>query len=292
MTLDDWVGAHPYLAPVAALHAAMDAAIAQAMPIAGPADFSGYRADFLQGVPLLHSDAAGIDLTPAGPGVAAVIAAVANAPLAPELVAELRALHVWLADARNGPHRLVDWLIDDEAWHPPNAGLLRCVGWRALAASLTPVLHEFSACRDDQSWLRRYCPACGCAPAMAQLIGVDPGRERYLRCGCCGTSWRFARTRCPFCEVETHTRATVTVDDDPRLRIDYCESCGGYLKTYAGHGDEAVLLADWTTLHLELAAAARGWRRAAVSLYEIDRPDEAPPLYSGDSGNPDVTLVR
>src|SRR5690242_10141534 len=112
MTLDDWVRAHPYLAPVAALHAAMDAAIATAMrPMAAPADFSAYRADFLQGVPLLHSDAAAIDLAPAGPGIVAVLAALADAPLAPGLVAEVRALHAWIANERHGTHRVVEWLI-------------------------------------------------------------------------------------------------------------------------------------------------------------------------------------
>jgi FdhE protein len=43
----------------------------------------------------------------------------------------------------------------------------------------------------------------------------------------------------------------------------------GYLKTYNGHGDERVLLADWTSVHLDLAAQARGWRRAGTSLYEV-----------------------
>jgi hypothetical protein len=31
-----------------------------------------------------------------------------------------------------------------------------------------------------------------------------------------------------------------------------------------------VLLADWTSLHLDLLARDRGWRRLAASLFEID----------------------
>ena len=53
------------------------------------------------------------------------------------------------------------------------------------------------------------------------------------------------------------------------LRIDYCEDCSGYLKTYDGQGSEAVLLADWTSLHLDILARDRGLKRYAASLYEV-----------------------
>jgi hypothetical protein len=53
------------------------------------------------------------------------------------------------------------------------------------------------------------------------------------------------------------------------LRIDYCDGCHGYLKTYDGEGSESVLLADWTSLHLDLLARDRGLKRMAASLYEV-----------------------
>ena len=46
-------------------------------------------------------------------------------------------------------------------------------------------------------------------------------------------------------------------------------SCRGYLKTYNGEGSEAVLLADWSSLHLDIVAQDRGLKRLAASLYEI-----------------------
>jgi FdhE protein len=46
-------------------------------------------------------------------------------------------------------------------------------------------------------------------------------------------------------------------------------SCRGYLKTYIGGGSEALLLADWTSLHLDLIAQDRGLKRLAASLYEV-----------------------
>jgi FdhE protein len=106
--------------------------------------------------------------------------------------------------------------------------------------------------------------------AMAQLVGSDPGRQRFLSCGCCATRWRYQRTKCPFCESQDdHRISIVTVEGEGGLRIDYCESCRGYLKTYDAEGNEAVMLADWTSIHLDMIARERGLKRLAASLYEL-----------------------
>jgi FdhE protein len=59
------------------------------------------------------------------------------------------------------------------------------------------------------------------------------------------------------------------VQGEAGLRIDYCEACKGYLKTYDGQGDEAVKLLDWTSIHLDLMARDRGLERMAASLYQL-----------------------
>ena len=51
------------------------------------------------------------------------------------------------------------------------------------------------------------------------------------------------------------------------LRIDHCETCRGYVKTYDGEGHENLLLADWTSIHLDIIAQDRGLQRLAASLY-------------------------
>ena len=103
---------------------------------------------------------------------------------------------------------------------------------------------------------------------MAQLVGIDPGRLRLLSCGRCRT--RYRRTGCPFCENrDDHRLAVLDVEGEDGLRIDYCESCRGYLKTYNGVGHETILLADWTSLHLDVIARDRGLKRLAGSLYEL-----------------------
>ena len=98
---------------------------------------------------------------------------------------------------------------------------------------------------------------------MAQLVGTDPGRLRLLSCGCCGTRWQFRRMGCPFCErADAHHLSAIVIERE-NLRIDYCQSCRAYLKTYNGEGNEALYLADWTSLHLDIIARDRGLKRLA-----------------------------
>ena len=67
----------------------------------------------------------------------------------------------------------------------------------------------------------------------------------------------------------TITGSVLAIEGEAGLRIDYCESCRGYLKTYAGEGNESLLLADWTSIHLDLVAQDRGLKPLAASLYKV-----------------------
>ena len=235
MTPERWLETHSYLRPVAALATGIDrAAAAIEVFEASLPDWDRYRPDFVAGVPLLSSAAAGIDVVPGERMGAALLERLASDPVA----------------------------------DVPSPGLSRYVSWVAMRRFLHPVLDAFAAWRDEDRWLRKYCPTCGSPPAMAQLIGADPGRKRLLSCGGCGTRWQFKRTGCPFCESDSQRLTSVAVEGESGLRIDYCESCRGYLKTYDGEGDERLLLADWSSLHLDLIAHDRGLKRLAVSLYD------------------------
>ena len=206
MTPDRWVEAHAYLRPLADLSAEVDRAAA-AIDIldARIPDWEDYRADFLAGVPLLVSADAGVDLEPGGRMAAALLERLAADTSRGPLAAEARALD---ADLRREPQvsrRIADFLLGDETLAPPFPGLLRYLAWTAMARFLRPVVNAFDGWRDEERWLRRYCPTCGSLPAMAQLVGDDPGRKRLLSCGCCGTRWQFKRTGCPFCESRLST---------------------------------------------------------------------------------------
>jgi FdhE protein len=233
-------------------------------------NWNRYIGDFQAGVPLLHSAEAAMDLQPVGRMVASLVEALGSKPLLQPQPEEVRALIAELHDEKEAPDRAVAWLIHGDNFVTAQPGLLRYFGWIALSRFLSPVVDAFASWRDEERWLRSYCPTCGSLPGMAQLVGHDPGRLRLLSCACCGTRWRYRRTGCPFCaSVEDHRLAAVAVEGEGGLRIDYCESCDGYLKTYDGEGNERLLLADWTSLHLDIIARDRGLKRLAASLYEL-----------------------
>jgi FdhE protein len=263
--------AHSYFAPLADLYAQVDRAAAGIqVPAARIPDWEDYRADFLAGVPLLSSADAAIDLEPGGRMAGALLERLASGTPPASVAAAAHALQTELRREPQVSRHIVDCLLGDETLAPPFAGLLRYVGWTAMARFLRPVVNAFDGWRDHARWLRRYCPTCGSLPAMAQLVGADPGRMRLLSCGCCGTRWQFTRTGCPFCETDSQRLASLIIVGEPELRIDHCESCRGYLKTYDGQGHETLCLSDWSSLHLDLIAHDRGLKRLAASLYEFE----------------------
>jgi FdhE protein len=271
MSPDPWLATHSYLGPLADLSARVGRAAAGIDLLdARLPDWEDYRADFLAGVPLLSSTLVAVDLEPGGRMAGALLEELASGTSSGRLAVEARTLAAELGREPQVSRRIVDFLLGDETLAPPFPGLLRYLGWTAMARFLRPVVNAFDGWRDEERWLRRYCPMCGALPAMAQLVGADPGRMRLLSCGCCGTRWQFKRTVCPFCEADSGRLASVTVEGESGLRIDHCESCGGYLKTYDGQGNERLLLSDWSSLHLDLIAHDRGLKRLAASLYGFE----------------------
>ncbi len=270
MIREGWVARHPYLQPMAEVYALIEGAMAEVeVPSAGIPAWDGYLDDYRAGVPLLHSSAVEIDLDPAAGAIASLVEKTARLPLPERLASEGRALAAELGRDPDMPRRFLTWLGGGDPLAPGHPGLLPYLAWAVLARHLRPVVGAFSSWRDEERWLRNYCPTCGTPPAMAQLIGTDPGRQRYLVCGCCRTRWRYKRTDCPFCEHDDSQHATVAIEGETILRIDYCEACGGYLKTYNGEGSEAVFLADWTSIHLDVIAQDRGLKRLAASMYAL-----------------------
>ena len=268
---ETWLEQHAYLRPLADLHASIDAAAGGVAMAAAPVPaWEDYRVDFLEGVPALRSPAIVIDWAPAADALVVVIERLAASALPATMASRHRVLRDELRGDPEAASRAISGLRDSGTFATEEPGLWQLVGWAVATRLLSEVIPAFGRWRDEERWLRPYCPMCGAAPAMAQLIGLDPGRLRLLSCGCCRTRWRYRRTGCPFCRTgDDHRLAGFAVEGDDRLRIDYCEGCRGYLKTYVGEGSEALLLADWTSLHLDLAARDRNLIRLADSLYRL-----------------------
>jgi FdhE protein len=268
VTLDLWLAKHPYLEPIARLDGQIEREI-DGIPLstAGIPGWDRYFADYVAGVPVLESEAVAIDLAPVEKALTLVVRKLASRPLPGALWKDAEALELEL---RSAAEVLPPFPARSHVKSPASPGLRRYLSWRLLSRYLGPVVNAFGTWRQEERWLRHYCPVCGSPPSMAQLIGVDPGSLRLLACGCCGNRWRYRRTGCPFCRNEDdHRIAVIAVEDQGGLRIDYCERCRGYLKTYQGQGSETVFLADWTSIQLDIIALDRGLKKVAASAYEM-----------------------
>jgi len=275
VSLEAWLSAHEFLAPVARFDEAVTRALAAgptALEIAEP-DWAAYLSDFHTGVPLLSSIAARVQATAAVSALLKPLALrlAADVQIPEKLRADCGLISAhWIADP-SALERTARFLLSGEKGRPPEqAGLLRYLGWRAAAGALAKTLAAFAGWRVDASWGRSYCPTCGALPMMSWLVPGDGVRERQLSCGCCGTSWAAERIGCPYCgNADSDKLSILEAEGQGGLRLDLCEVCKGYTKTWAGEGDPALLLCDWTSLHLDLIAIGRGYLRKGVSLFEL-----------------------
>lgn len=271
MTQEDWLTSHPYLQPVAALHAQVGGIAAEVCTSLSPGlRWDLYLDDFLAGIPLLQNRTVVIDLIPAEKMLRSLVQRLADSALNDKLSKQVRILQEELRACSENSVGIIATLVSGAPAETSCPGLLRYLGWTALSRYLCPLVSAFETWSERERWLRPYCPTCGSLPAMAHLVGTDPARTRFLSCGCCGTRWQYRRVGCPFCENhDDHRLAILMVEGERYLRIDYCQSCNGYLKTYCGQGNEDFFLADWTSIHLDFVAGEKGLRRLATSVYEV-----------------------
>ena len=222
-------------------------------------------------MPLLESSAAIIDLTAAARTLALFVEKLASAPLPGKLAQETRALDSECILIPDASRRAVAWLLDKDDYASAAPGLLHYFGWIALARYLCPMMDAFAKWRDEERWLRVYCPTCGSRPMHGSVGGhrsCAPPTPllRLLQNTLAVQTNRMSILRKPERSAVSRFWA---IEGEGGLRIDYCETCRGYLKTYEGEGCESVLLADWTSIHLDFIASDRGLKRLAASLYTL-----------------------
>src|SRR6476619_5931642 len=175
MTLDTWLATHSYLQPLALLHEQVNTAIGEISATRPPIPrWDNYSDDFHTGVPLLQSSKAGIDLEPAEGMITLLVEKLAASSLPGRLAEESKTLDAELCHEKNSLRHALGWLICDVAFPCSYPGLLRYLGWIALSQYLRPLVEAFGIWREEERWLRCYCPTCGSQPAMAQLAGKDP----------------------------------------------------------------------------------------------------------------------
>jgi formate dehydrogenase maturation protein FdhE len=164
-----------------------------------------------------------------------------------------------------------------EAWMD-DPGLLdaRVAFWVCVAAA--PLLELAAASVEPprrEQWTGAACPICG-GPPQVSVIAEESGEfmagsPRYLVCSRCASWWAFPRATCVSCAEDDSRRLLPYVEEGmPCVRVDSCEVCGGYIKTFdlreRAARDVVPLVDDVATLTLDLWAHQQGLRRPALSL--------------------------
>lgn len=167
--------------------------------------------------------------------------------------------------------RVVDAWLDDPSLVEARTGF-----WIRVAAA--PIL-EPAAARVElpsrEEWGGSACPACGGSPQVS-VIAEETGEfmggsPRFLVCERCASWWSFPRAVCPWCREQDSRRLAVWVPDGMKwVRVDGCETCHGYVKTFDLRHKGALpvvpLVDDVATLALDLWAHHRGMHRPVVSM--------------------------
>ena len=115
---------------------------------------------------------------------------------------------------------------------------------------------------DPETWLKGYCPVCGSLASLS-LLKEETGK-RYLLCSYCGYQWRIDRLFCPFCKNKEHESLQYFCgEEEEAYRIDLCDKCHQYIKTidYRNLKESDPVLEDLATLHLDLLASQKGYKR-------------------------------
>ena len=115
---------------------------------------------------------------------------------------------------------------------------------------------------DPETWLKGYCPMCGSLPFLS-LLKEEEGK-RYLLCYYCSYQWRIDRLICPFCNnKEQEFLQYFCGEGEEVYRIDLCDKCHQYIKTidYRTLEESDPVLEDLGTLHLDLLASQKGYKR-------------------------------
>jgi FdhE protein len=132
----------------------------------------------------------------------------------------------------------------------------------SLKPSIETGVEQLSREVATEAWMKGHCPICGSLPYLS-LLKEEVGK-RFLLCSHCGYSWRVDRVSCPFCTNEDQeTLQYFYAEEEKTHRVDLCDKCHQYIKTIdlRSIGETDFFLEDLATLHLDIVAFKRGYKR-------------------------------
>ena len=157
-----------------------------------------------------------------------------------------------------------------------NEGFIRSTIWRIIAHLTPPALKEpetWAPDADRPEFRENFCPVCGRRPVVADLRKHREGRIRHLVGGGCGTRWIYARVGCVYCgNTNLEKMHTLEPEHDSAIRLDICDACDSYIKTYRGpvegSPEDAIYRQDWASVHLDLLAEEKGLHKKGNPILE------------------------
>jgi FdhE protein len=218
------------------------------------------------GIPLLRGEAVNLDWQGCRRRCRAVCAAVQRQQQDPGAGKLSVSLQAGRLDLRELVQELIAGRPEGIHAHADRLGLDHGLIATILRLTILPALAQVNATlsplREGTDWQLGYCPTCGSWPLLAEYRGLE--QTRFLRCGWCTGEWEFPRLACPFCGGRDHRLlGYFSVEgEESRYRAATCDACGGYVKMISTLGPLSaphLLVADLATLHLDLAAAQRGY---------------------------------
>lgn len=116
------------------------------------------------------------------------------------------------------------------------------------------------------------CPHCG-FPIMCSLLReVGSGRARSSACSLCGSEWPTPRLGCLRCDEQKSEKLPLfTFEEFPHIRIEACDSCGGWLKSIdlAKDGEALPMPDDVFSSALNIWAAGQGYQSIGSHLFPL-----------------------
>src|SRR5262245_26271354 len=213
------------------------------------------REKLLAGVPLLRGEPIEVNSTEFARLWKRITAAMENAP---------PGLGNVVKHGRLDPAAVAASLIEGKPLELPgfDPPLVATLARFVLFPGFAPLSDTAVSLRQGAPWDHGYCPVCGSGPLLGEFRGLD--QSRFLRCGLCAASWEVPRQWCPACGNRDHDRLGFLTKEGEELRYrvatcDVCHSGVKTLSTLSALPPLLLLVADAATLHLDLAAADRGY---------------------------------
>ena len=166
-----------------------------------------------------------------------------------------------------GAELVVAWLRDEEQ-DPVSRYLARAAAGPVLEAlGRDAGLEPGDRPRGGGARPAAVCRRCRTSAMPGESLVTGP---RYLVCSRCHHTWVFARMTCAGCGEHSGSKLPIYGETErfPHLRVDACDSCGGYLLTVdLGKAPGAVPIVDeLAAVPLDLYARDQGKRKIVPNL--------------------------